>query len=64
LKAIGELEPGVEENVKDLMRKEEQLRKEVGRIEMDLINIMKKVEKTERELYKRTQKITSESLAF
>jgi len=56
LRVLEELEPGFEEKVKYLIQREEQLRKEVGRIEMDLVDLMKRVERLERELYRKSQR--------
>jgi len=56
LRVLGELEPGLEEVVRYLKQRDEQLRKEVGRIEMDLADLMKRVEKLERELRRKPPK--------
>jgi len=56
LRVLGELEPGLEEVVRYLKQRDEQLRKEVGRIEIDLADLMKRVEKLERELRRKPPK--------
>jgi len=56
LRALGELEPGLEEKVKYLMQREEQLGKEIGRIGVELALLARGVERLERELHKGSQK--------
>lgn len=58
LKALGELEPGVEETVKYLEERMEQLGKEVGRIGIDLARVIKRIERLEREILGRRQRAT------
>jgi len=58
LKALGELEPGIEETVKYLEERTEQLGKEVGRIGIDLARVIKRVERLEREISSRHQRAT------
>jgi len=58
LKALGELEPGIEETVKYLEERTEQLGKEVGRIGIDLARVIKRVERLEREIFSRHQRAT------
>ncbi|WP_288005993.1 ribbon-helix-helix domain-containing protein [Thermofilum sp.] len=48
LKHLGEIEGGVEENVEYLLQRQEQMRKELGRIGLDLIKLQKRVEYLER----------------
>jgi len=54
LKHLGEMEGGIEENVKYLLQRQEQMRKELGRIGFDLIRLQKRVEYLERYLHRRT----------
>jgi len=56
LKVLGELEPGIEETVKYLEERTEQLGKEVGRIGIDLARVIKRVERLEREIFSRHQR--------
>jgi hypothetical protein len=58
LKVLGELEPGIEETVKYLEERTEQLGKEVGRIGIDLARLIKRVERLEREIFSRHQRAT------
>jgi hypothetical protein len=58
LKVLGELEPGIEETVKYLEERTEQLGKEVGRIGIDLARVIKRVERLEREIFSRHQRAT------
>jgi predicted DNA-binding protein len=58
LKAIGELEPGIEETVKYLEERTEQLGKEIGQIGIDLARVIKRVERLEREILSRHQRAT------
>jgi predicted DNA-binding protein len=58
LKALGELEPDVEETVKYLEERMEQLGKEVGRIGIDLARVIKRIERLEREILGRRQRAT------
>jgi hypothetical protein len=58
LKVLGELEPGIEETVKYLEERAEQLGKEVGRIGIDLARVIKRVERLEREIFSRHQRAT------
>jgi uncharacterized protein (DUF302 family) len=58
LKVLGELEPGIEETVKYLEERMEQLGKEVGRIGIDLARVIKRVERLEREIFSRHQRAT------
>ncbi|AJB42604.1 hypothetical protein TCARB_1562 [Thermofilum adornatum 1505] len=48
LKHLGEIEGGIEENVEYLLQRQEQMRKELGRIGLDLIKLQKRVEYLER----------------
>jgi predicted DNA-binding protein len=48
LKHLGEMEGGIEENVEYLLKRQEQMRKELGRIGLDLIKLQKRVEYLER----------------
>ena len=48
LKHLGEMEGGIEENVEYLLQRQEQMRKELGRIGLDLIKLQKQVEYLER----------------
>jgi len=48
---LGELESGFEEKVRYLMQREVELWREIRRIEIDLADFMKRVEKLERKLY-------------
>jgi predicted DNA-binding protein len=48
LKHLGEIEGGIEENVEYLLKRQEQMRKELGRIGLDLIKLQKRVEYLER----------------
>uniref|UniRef100_A0A7C1CE46 Uncharacterized protein n=1 Tax=Thermofilum adornatum TaxID=1365176 RepID=A0A7C1CE46_9CREN len=48
LKHLGEMEGGIEENVEYLLQRQEQMRKELGRIGLDLIKLQKRVEYLER----------------
>ncbi len=50
LKHLGEIEGGVEENVEYLLQRQEQMRKELGRIGLDLIKLQKRVEYLEQYL--------------
>lgn len=54
LKHLGEMEGGIEENVEYLLQRQEQMRKELGRIGLDLIKLQKRVEYLERYLRRRT----------
>lgn len=58
LKALGELEPDVEETVKYLEERMEQLGKEVGRIGIDLARVIKRIERLEREILGIRQRAT------
>lgn len=58
LKALGELEPDVEETVRYLEERMEQLGKEVGRIGIDLARVIKRIERLEREILGRRQRAT------
>jgi len=58
LKVLGELEPGIEETVKYLEERTEQLGKEVGRIGIDLARVIKRVERLEQEIFSRHQRAT------
>jgi len=44
LKHLGEMEGSIEENVEYLLQRQEQMRKELGRIGLDLIKLQKRVE--------------------
>uniref|UniRef100_A0A7J3SL54 Uncharacterized protein n=1 Tax=Fervidicoccus fontis TaxID=683846 RepID=A0A7J3SL54_9CREN len=57
LRTLGEEEPGLEERVKYLMRRQEQITKEVGRIGVDLIDLAKRVERLERDLQRKATSI-------
>jgi len=48
LKHLGKMEGGIEENVEYLLQRHEQMRKELGRIGLDLIKLQKRVEYLER----------------
>ena len=48
LKHLGKMEGGIEENVEYLLQRQEQMRKELGRIGLDLIKLQKRVEYLER----------------
>ncbi len=48
LKHLGEIEGGIEENVEYFLQRQEQMRKELGRIGLDLIKLQKRVEYLER----------------
>jgi hypothetical protein len=48
LKQLREIEGGVEENVEYFLQRQEQMRKELGRIGLDLIKLQKRVEYLER----------------
>jgi hypothetical protein len=50
LKQLREIEGGVEENVEYLLQRQEQMRKELGRIGLDLIKLQKRVEYLEQYL--------------
>ena len=50
LKHLGEMEGSVEENVEYLLQMQEQMRKELGRIGLDLIKLQKRVEYLEQYL--------------
>jgi len=54
LKQLGEMEGGIEENIEYLLKRQEQMRKELGRIGLDLIRLQKRVEYLERYLHRRT----------
>ena len=56
LRALGELEPGLDEEVKRLRERLDQLTKEVGRMGMDLALFARKVERLERELHEEAQR--------
>jgi hypothetical protein len=56
LRALGELEPGLEEKVKYLVQREEQLGKEIGRIGVELTLLARVVERLEQELRKEPQR--------
>jgi len=58
LKVLGTLEPGIEETVKYLEERTEQLGKEVGRIGIDLARVIKRVERLEQEIFSRHQRAT------
>jgi predicted DNA-binding protein len=44
LKQLGEMEGGIEENIKYLLQRHEQMKKELGRIGLDLIKLQKRVD--------------------
>jgi hypothetical protein len=48
LKHLGKMEGGIEENVEYLLQRQEQMRRELGRIGLDLIKLQKRVEYLER----------------
>ncbi|AGT34875.1 MAG: ribbon-helix-helix domain-containing protein [Thermofilum sp.] len=48
LKHLGEIEGGIEENLEYLLQRQDQMRKELGRIGLDLIKLQKRVEYLER----------------
>jgi predicted DNA-binding protein len=50
LKHLGKMEGGIEENVEYLLQRQEQMRKELGRIGLDLIKLQKRVEYLEQYL--------------
>jgi hypothetical protein len=50
LKQLREIEGGVEENVEYLLQRQEKMKKELGRIGLDLIKLQKRVEYLERYL--------------
>lgn len=50
LKHLGEMEGGIEEKVEYLLQRQEQMRKELGRIGLDLIKLQKRVEYLEQYL--------------
>ena len=48
LKHLGKMEGGIEENVEYLLQRQEQMKRELGRIGLDLIKLQKRVEYLER----------------
>jgi hypothetical protein len=54
LRVLGEFEGKVEDKIKYLIQRKEQLEKEVGRIGVELALLNRRVEKLEQELYRKS----------
>jgi hypothetical protein len=54
LRVLGEFKEGIEDKIKYLIQRKEQLEKEVGRIGVELALLNRRVEKLEQELYRKS----------